>query len=419
MSDDETVNNRYSSHGTLPKNVQILNPLSHTVLPKGFHRDPFHDCILSTVHHHQLAIESSSSQPFVAIHPSFLSLLTPEATIRVISQDTKAFAHEAGVWVEQTEEVWFTSNLYHGSSSADKSVDVTRIHLESGRIDVVPLDEIKTANGACPYGDYLLVCDQGLGLEYPSQLILIDPVSPPYSCIAILNNFNGRAFNSLNDVIVLPPRGPTSVLPPSPPMTHSSLTSRIAPAGSTVWFTDPAYGYEQGYKRKPQLPSQVYCFVPQTGVVRAVADGFDHPNGIAFSPNGRVCYITDTAHIAGTGVLDASKSSTIYAFDVVWPEEGDLGNAGPTLQNRRLFAFADCVKCDTRGNVYSGCGDGLHIWNEYGTLIGKMQVIARSRDGNKGASCANFCFVPGGRIVCLSEDRIYLIEGLCVEGALL
>jgi len=37
-------------------------------------------------------------------------------------------------------------------------------------------------------------------------------------------------------------------------------------------------------------------------------------------------------------------------------------------------------------------------------------------DGNMGAGCANFCFVPRG-LVCLSEDRIYHVDGLLVEGA--
>ena len=38
-------------------------------------------------------------------------------------------------------------------------------------------------------------------------------------------------------------------------------------------------------------------------------------------------------------------------------------------------------------------------------------------DQNLGAGCANFCFAPDGRTVCLSEDRIYLVSGLAVEGA--
>lgn len=50
-------------------------------------------------------------------------------------------------------------------------------------------------------------------------------------------------------------------------------------------------------------------------------------------------------------------------FDVttLW-EEGSW-----TLKNRRVFAhcdkgFPDGIKCDVLGNVYSGCGDGVHVF---------------------------------------------------------
>lgn len=68
---------------------------------------------------------------------------------------------------------------------------------------------------------------------------------------------------------------------------------------TTIWFTDPTYGYAQGepniqlvsiihvtnadprprastgYKPKPLLPNQVYVFHPFSGTVRCVATDFD------------------------------------------------------------------------------------------------------------------------------------------------
>jgi len=40
------------------------------------------------------------------------------------------------------------------------------------------------------------------------------------------------------------------------------------------------------------LPAQVYRFDPTSGSVRAVADGFGRPNGLAFSPDESVLYVT-------------------------------------------------------------------------------------------------------------------------------
>jgi hypothetical protein len=51
-----------------------------------------------------------------------------------------------------------------------------------------------------------------------------------------------------------------------------------------------------------------------------------------------------------------------YVFDIT-----TLGEPGSwALGNRRVFAhcdkgFPDGIKCDTWGNVYSGCGDGVHV----------------------------------------------------------
>jgi gluconolactonase len=48
--------------------------------------------------------------------------------------------------------------------------------------------------------------------------------------------------------------------------------------------------------------------------------------------------------------------------------------------------------------VYSGCGDGINVWNSGGRLIGKMQVPG---------GVANFCFGRAGEIFLLNETRFW------------
>lgn len=71
----------------------------------------------------------------------------------------------------------------------------------------------------------------------------------------------------------------------------------------------------------------------------------------------------------------------------------------------------DGIKCDTAGNVYSGCGDGLSVWNAGGTLLGKIVVPG---------GIANFCFGRDGEIFLLNETRFWIarIEAT-TSGALL
>lgn len=123
-----------------------------------------------------------------------------------------------------------------------------------------------------------------------------------------------------------------------------------------------------------------------------VADGFEQSNGIEFSPDYLTCYITDTG--AMTVTQDPLGAATIYAFDVV---------GGKYLRNRRIFAYSDVgfpdgIHTDSEGNVYAGCGDGVHVWNTEGVLLGKILV-----DGGSN----NFAFIPEGMLV-FNGLKLYL-----------
>lgn len=74
-----------------------------------------------------------------------------------------------------------------------------------------------------------------------------------------------------------------------------------------------------------------------------------------------------------------------------------------TFSNRKTFAYIasgapDGIHCDAAGYVYAGCGDGLHVWNPSGTLIGKIYLGSRS---------ANFQFAGDGRIAITAETKLY------------
>lgn len=145
----------------------------------------------------------------------------------------------------------------------------------------------------------------------------------PYGAHLLIDNFYGQPFNSPNDV--------------------------IAAKDGALWFTDPAFGSWQGIRGEPALPPQVYRFMPGTNNIRVVADGFQEPNGIAFSPDETVVYITDGA--GNATALQAAR--TIYAYDVVFK------GGQPFLINKRLFAMVgkgipDGIKTDAAGNVYVG-----------------------------------------------------------------
>lgn len=144
-----------------------------------------------------------------------------------------------------------------------------------------PPPGIDMPNGGVNYKDGIIFCAQGTASPGTGGLYYM-PRSAPAQ--AMVTNFHGREFNSVNDVV-------------------------IAKDGC-LWFTDPCYGHEQDFRQRPKLPNQVYRFDPKTGDLRVVADGFGRPNGISFSPDGQTCYITDTDYIHGDGSKDGQRYGT-------------------------------------------------------------------------------------------------------------
>jgi gluconolactonase len=306
---------------------------------------------------------TNTTPPFIQVFDSsFLDITGPSATIRKIASNPGfSFAHEAPIYVSDLNLVFFANTgggalAYSGwyNNSVVSMINMTEVDMALAsttgdvNIQVQTLnfsDNVQMVNGGTgPYKGDLLFVTSGRALLPPS-IVRVNP-SPPYNDTVILDNFLGKQFNSLNDI-------------------------KILPGTDIMFFTDPAYGWLSGFRPEPKLPSQVYRFDPSTGQVRVVADQFVHPNGIAFAPDGKTAFITDTGVFGGFLGSNPTFPATIYQFDV-----------DPTTQsftNRRVFAYTDSgapdgIQLDTKGNVYSSCGDGIHVWNSQGTLIGKFYL---------------------------------------------
>lgn len=235
-----------------------------------------------------MATNSTISEHFRVYHADFKAIIGTNPTCKVILQvEDYPFAHEAGVYFDQTCELFITSNQFSDPSASEKRVQISKISLGDGTPDSVKLDEIPCgpigmANGGVNYKDGILFCAQGSSTQ-PSGLFTMH-ASPPYDVKPLVTSYMGRSFNSVNDVVV-----------------HRE---------GSVWFTDPCYGHDQGYRLKPALPNLVYRYEPKTGAIRAMADGFGRPNGICFSPDFNTVYVTDTDQVRGQNV-DYSRTASM------------------------------------------------------------------------------------------------------------
>lgn len=186
----------------------------------------------------------------------------------------------------------------------------------------------------------------------------------------LMDRFDGKRLNAPNDVVVR--------------------------SDDSIWFTDPGYGllmHYEGERGEFELQRHVYRLDPRTGHATVVADDFDRPNGLCFSPDETLLYIVDT------GVSHTPNGPAhIRVFDVT-----DDGR----LRNGRVFAdmapgMADGIRTDLDGNLWVGAGwggagfDGVHCFAPTGELIGRIHLPE---------PCANLCF--GG----LRKNRLFMTAG--------
>jgi gluconolactonase len=236
------------------------------------------------------------------------------------------------------------------------------------------------------------------------------------SVTVIADSYNGKRFNSPNDIVPHP--------------------------DGSYWFTDPPYGgqlYEGapdapggatnahgkvkqrvgqaaeigGLKR--ELPTNCYRVDP-SGKVEVVVteDQVPDPNGILFSPDYKKLYVISTGK--GPGDTGAGGKGDMHVFDV---------GSNNKLSNQKLFSDfmvdgikcgPDGARCDVEGNLWcsSNAGrnvgySGVTVWNPQGKLLGRIRLPE---------VCGNVCF--GGpkrnRLFMAGSQSLYAVY-VATQGA--
>lgn len=163
------------------------------------------------------------------------------------------------------------------------------------------------------------------------------------SITVLADRYRGKRLNSPNDI--------------------------VCKSDGTIWFSDPHYGINTDYeggRQQAELPANLYRLDPRDNSLTVVADDFEGPNGLCFSPDERLLYVAES------GVqFAADPVQHIRAFDVA--------KDGKTLRNGRAFhkvqpGFTDGLRCDEAGRIWSSAADGVHCIDPSGTLLGRIKV---------------------------------------------
>jgi gluconolactonase len=161
------------------------------------------------------------------------------------------------------------------------------------------------------------------------------------SITVIADRYEGKRLNSPNDVAVR--------------------------SDGSVWFSDPDFGilsdYE-GHRADSEIGARnVYRVDPVTARVTLVADGFDGPNGLVFSPDERRLFVSD------------SRAGHVRAFDV--RDDGTLTGDAVFAECRDATPGAgfDNIRFDDAGRLWAGAlAGGVHCYHAEGTLLGRIRV---------------------------------------------
>ncbi|MGD9921801.1 MAG: SMP-30/gluconolactonase/LRE family protein [Pseudorhodoplanes sp.] len=292
--------------------------------------------------------------PEFIIHREAFRAVLGDDFRRVMLIETNA--HEGPVYVDSEHALYFTTVPEPGP----KNIAIKRLALTGTEFPfrAQALDTVRfpsnMANGMTLDRDgRLVICEQGTR-ETPARISRMDIKTG--SVGTVVDHWRGLRFNSPNDVVVKNDR--------------------------TIWFTDPNYGELQGFKGAPEVGAFVYRHDPKTGETAVIADSFNKPNGLAFSPDESVLYITDTGANQAPGTYFVGLPHHVRAFDV---------HEGRHLRNERLFAVVspgapDGIKLDAEGRVYTSSATGVQVFTPDGDLLGEIRApgVANFTFGGRG-----------------------------------
>jgi gluconolactonase len=179
----------------------------------------------------------------------------------------------------------------------------------------------------------------------------------------VTETWSGRRLNSPNDI--------------------------VSRSNGLLYFTDPPYGVAPEDRA---LHFQGVFALDGLGEARLVADDFEKPNGLAFSPDEKTLYVCDTARYH------------VRAFDVE-------PNGALRVGSGRVFARMDPdqpggpdgMKVDRDGRVYVAVAQGVWTFDPSGHLLG---IIALPKRPSNLAWCG-----PDARTLAVTAiDTVYQVR---------
>jgi gluconolactonase len=242
--------------------------------------------------------------------PQFWDLIPKRARLETVAQ---GFGFTEG-------PVWDPAGFLYVSDEEQNKI--YRLSIDGTKSELIALGD---PDGSTYDGEHRLI-------DCASVLRAIIRISPEGKYETLADRFEGKKFNSPNDVVL----GPDGAL----------------------YFTDPTLDLVKGEKQ--ELAFQGVFRLDSKGKVTLLTRELSQPNGLAFSPDGKKFYVDD------------SEQRNIRVYDF---------HADGTISNGRIFGeetgakedgVPDGIKLDRKGNLYVTGPGGIWIWDSQGRHLGTI-----------------------------------------------
>jgi gluconolactonase len=242
--------------------------------------------------------------------PQLWSLIPKNATLEVVG---KGFGFTEG-------PVWDPAGFLYVSDEEQNKI--YKLSLDGQKSELIALGD---PDGSTYDREQRLI-------DCASVLRAIIRITPDGKYETLADRFEGKKFNSPNDVVL----GPDGAL----------------------YFTDPTLDLPKGEKQ--ELAFQGVFRLDSKGNVTLLIKELSQPNGLAFSPDGKKFYVDDSKQ-RNIRVYDFHRGGTVSNGRIFGEEPGGKGDGVP-----------DGIKLDSKGNLYVTGPGGIWIWDSKGRHLGTI-----------------------------------------------
>lgn len=231
---------------------------------------------------------------------------------------------------------------------------------ESGNVEIF---RTKSGYAGVNIGEYHQPGSNGLTFDKEGRLTICEHgnrrvvrIEKKGPVTILADNFNGKKFNSPNDLVYR--------------------------SDGSLFFTDPPYGLPKAFddERKETPYSGVYGII--NGKVKLLTTDLKGPNGIAFSPDEKYLYVSNW------DITDIHHTKVIMRYEV--SKDGTLSNGKVFFDMNQTDGedALDGLKVDIQGNVYCAGPGGIWIISPNAKYLGRIVTpehaanIAWGEDGH-------------------------------------